>query len=74
MTGSQLDRRGFLAAAAGGLAWMRRAGAQAPVTRPVVDETACPLETIVPMAADGQHQRAFRAKAATIEGPIGAFR
>ena len=44
----QSDRRAFLAAICAGLA-----RAQERVTRPVVSEDACPLETITPVAHDG---------------------
>jgi len=43
-----LDRRAFLALISAGVA-----RAQDPVTRPIVSEDACPLETITPTAYDG---------------------
>ena len=52
MTGPQLDRRAFLAAAVGAVAWTGRPGAQG-VTRPVVSESGCPLELVAPVAVDG---------------------
>ena len=48
-----IDRRSFLFTAAGIVIGTRRARAQSAVTRPVVSEKACPLETIAPVAADG---------------------
>lgn len=51
--GQQVDRRAFLLVAGLGLAGTRLSQAQPAVTRPVVSETACPLETIAPTAPDG---------------------
>ena len=48
-----IDRRFFLFTAAGIVIGTRFAQAQSAVTRPVVSEQACPLETITPVAADG---------------------
>ena len=48
-----LDRRAFLFAAAAGFVAPRLWPAQPAVTRPVVSEKACPLETITPVASDG---------------------
>lgn len=47
-----VDRRAFLITAALGLIGTRLR-AQSAITRPVVSEKACPLETIYPVAADG---------------------
>ena len=48
-----IDRRSFLFIAAGSVIGPRLSHAQPAVTRPVVSEKACPLETIAPVAADG---------------------
>jgi acetyl esterase/lipase len=48
-----IDRRAFLLATAAGLVWPPLSGAQSPVTRPVVSEEACPLDSFAPEAADG---------------------
>ena len=48
-----VDRRAFLFAAVAGFVTPRPPAAQPAVTRPVVSETACPLETITPVASDG---------------------
>jgi dienelactone hydrolase len=48
-----VDRRAFLLAAAAGVVAPRFLRAQPAVTRPVVSEKACPLETITPVASDG---------------------
>jgi acetyl esterase/lipase len=53
LTERQLNRRTFLASAASALAWTHHAAAQGAVTRPVVLETTCPIETVTPVAADG---------------------
>jgi hypothetical protein len=50
---NRVDRRGFLIASAAGLLGIRPAHAQSAITRPIVSEKACPLETIYPVAADG---------------------
>jgi acetyl esterase/lipase len=47
------DRRAFLLTTIAGLVSSRVSQAQPAVTRPIVSETACPLETITPVAADG---------------------
>jgi hypothetical protein len=52
--GLSVDRRAFLITAALGLIGTRLSRAQSVITRPVVSEKACPLETIYPVAADGQ--------------------
>jgi dipeptidyl aminopeptidase/acylaminoacyl peptidase len=48
-----VDRRAFIFAAAAGFVAPRLLPAQPAVTRPVVSEKACPLETITPVASDG---------------------
>lgn len=50
---SGVDRRAFLLSTVVGLLGARSSEAQSAVTRPVVSETACPLETIAPIADDG---------------------
>jgi dienelactone hydrolase len=52
-TGTPVDRRAFLITTVVGLAGTRLSQAQSAITRPVVSEKACPLETIYPVAADG---------------------
>ena len=47
------SRRAFLLTTVAGLVSSRLSQAQPAVTRPIVSETACPLETIMPVAADG---------------------
>jgi dipeptidyl aminopeptidase/acylaminoacyl peptidase len=47
------DRRTFVLAMLAGLTSSRIANAQGEVTRPVISETACPLEIIEPVASDG---------------------
>ena len=47
------NRRAFLLTTVAGLASSRLSQAQPAVTRPVVSEKACPLETITPVSADG---------------------
>jgi len=47
------NRRAFLLAIVAGLLSSRWSLAQSAVTRPVVSENACPLETITPIATDG---------------------
>jgi hypothetical protein len=54
-TERQLDRRAFLLTTVAGLAGTRLLQGQSAVTRPVVSERDCPLETIYPVAADGHH-------------------
>jgi dipeptidyl aminopeptidase/acylaminoacyl peptidase len=49
----QVDRRAFLVTTVTGLVGTRLLQAQSAVTRPVVSEKDCPLETIYPVAADG---------------------
>jgi acetyl esterase/lipase len=53
MSFEQFDRRAFLASSIAACVCARRSHAQRVVTRPVVSEEACPLETIHPIAADG---------------------
>ena len=53
LAAKNIDRRSFLFTAAGMVIGTRIARAQSAVTRPVVSEKACPLETITPVAADG---------------------
>jgi dipeptidyl aminopeptidase/acylaminoacyl peptidase len=48
----QLNRRTFLALVSAGLV-----RAQEPITRPVISEDACPVETIAPVARDGYRGR-----------------
>ncbi len=48
-----VDRRAFLFAAAAGFVTPRLLSAQPAVTRPVVSEKVCPVETIMPVASDG---------------------
>ena len=48
-----VDRRAFLLTTVVGLVGTRLSQAQSAITRPVVSEKACPLETIFPVAADG---------------------
>jgi len=52
-SGLGFDRRAFLSTAFGGFAGASLAFPQTQVTRPEVSETACPLETIAPIARDG---------------------
>jgi len=47
------NRRAFLLTTMVGLVSSRSSHAQPAVTRPVVSEKACPLETITPVAGDG---------------------
>jgi acetyl esterase/lipase len=47
-------RRTFLLTTVAGLVGMRLSHAQPAVMRPVVSQSACPLETITPVGADGQ--------------------
>ena len=51
--GRQWNRRAFLVTTAAGLVSSRLAHTQPAVTRPVVSEQGCPLETMTPVAADG---------------------
>ena len=51
--GRPVDRRAFMITTAVGLVGTRLAHAQSAITRPVVSEKACPLQTIYPVAADG---------------------
>jgi dipeptidyl aminopeptidase/acylaminoacyl peptidase len=51
-TTARCDRRAFLVSTVAGLVWSRVSHAQTAVTRPVVSETACGLETITPIATD----------------------
>jgi acetyl esterase/lipase len=53
----QLNRRSFLALASAGLA-----STQDLVTRPVISEDACPIETITPVALDGYRGRGVQRK------------
>ena len=62
MTKGFADRRTFLATTVGCLAGAQ-ARAQLLITRPVVSEEACPLETIHPVASDG-HRGLVRGVAA----------
>jgi acetyl esterase/lipase len=57
-----MNRRSFLTATIGGVVSAGFADAQAAVTRPVVSETACPLQTIAPIAADGYRGQAILRK------------
>jgi acetyl esterase/lipase len=56
------NRRAFLLTTVGGLVWSRMSHAQPAVTRPVVSETACPLETITPLTTDGHRGSAVLRK------------
>ena len=49
----QVDRRAFLLTTVAGLVGTRLLHGQSVVTRPVVSEKDCPLETIYPVAANG---------------------
>lgn len=49
----QVGRRAFLVTTVAGLVGTRLLHGQSQVTRPVVSEKDCPLETIYPVAADG---------------------
>jgi dipeptidyl aminopeptidase/acylaminoacyl peptidase len=49
----QVDRRAFLLTTVAGLVGTRPLQGQVAVTRPVVSEKECPLETIYPIATDG---------------------
>jgi acetyl esterase/lipase len=53
ITARTIDRRTFLLMTAGGFVETRLSQAQPAITRPVVSEKACALETIAPLAADG---------------------
>ena len=56
------DRRAFLLTTVASLLSSRLAQAQPAVTRPVVAEKACPLETITPVASDGHRGLAVMRK------------
>ena len=49
----QCNRRAFLLTTVAGLLSSRLSQAQPAVTRPIVSEQGCPLETMTPVAADG---------------------
>jgi dienelactone hydrolase len=49
----QCNRRAFLLTTGAGLLSSRLSQAQPAVTRPIVSEQGCPLETMTPIAADG---------------------
>lgn len=66
MSIERIDRRAFLASTLATFVWARRSHAQRAVTRPVVSEEACPLETIMPLSTDG------RAGLAVLRKPPGA--
>ena len=51
--GGQCNRRAFLLTTVAGLLSSRLSQAQPAVTRPLVSEQGCPLETMTPIAADG---------------------
>jgi len=50
---ARCNRRAFLFTTVAGLVSSRLSEAQPAVMRPIVSETACPLETTAPIAADG---------------------
>jgi hypothetical protein len=53
LVAGRCNRRAFLLTTVAGVLSSRLSRAQPAVTRPVVSEKACPLETITPVAADG---------------------